>query len=59
MYIKKILLAIVFIGLAVAAYFAYYIYGVMMNSNTAFNNDIAYIYVPTLNNTTGYQSSTN
>lgn len=47
MYIKKILLAIVFIGLAIAAYFAYYVYTVMMNSNTAFNNDIAYIYVPT------------
>lgn len=47
MYIKKILLAIVFIGLAIAAYFAYYIYGVMMNSNTAFNNDIAYVYIPT------------
>ncbi|WP_372755240.1 endolytic transglycosylase MltG [Mariniflexile sp.] len=47
MYIKKILLAIVFLGLAAAAYFAYYIYGVMMNSNTAFNNEVAYIYVPT------------
>ncbi|MFD0989012.1 endolytic transglycosylase MltG [Mariniflexile jejuense] len=47
MYIKKILLAIVFIGLAIAAYFAYYIYGVMMNSNTAFNNDTAYVFVST------------
>ncbi|MDO7172862.1 endolytic transglycosylase MltG [Mariniflexile sp. AS56] len=46
MYIKKILLAIVFIGLAIAAYFAYYVYNTMMNSNTAFNNDTAYIYVP-------------
>ena len=47
MYIKKILLAIVFIGLVIAGYFAYYIYGVMMNSNTAFNNDTAYVFVPT------------
>lgn len=45
MYIKKILLAIVFIGLAVAAYFAYYVYNIMLSPNTAFNNDTAYIYV--------------
>lgn len=47
MYIKKILLAIVFIGLAVAAYFAYYVYATMFVANTNFNNDVAYIYVPT------------
>lgn len=47
MYIKKILLAIVLIGLAIAAYFAYFVYNTMMNDNTAFNNDTAYIYVPT------------
>ena len=47
MYIKKILLAIVFIGLIVASYFAYYVYKAMMDANTAFNNDVAYIYVPT------------
>ncbi|WP_100612284.1 endolytic transglycosylase MltG [Confluentibacter lentus] len=47
MYIKKILLAIVFIGLAVAAYFAYYVYNAMFVSNTNFNNDVAYVYVPT------------
>ena len=47
MYIKKILFAIALIGLAIAAYFAYYVYGVMMNSNTAFNNDTAYVFVPT------------
>ena len=47
MYIKKILLAIVFIGLAIAAYFAYYVYEAMFVSNTNFNNDVAYIYVPT------------
>ena len=47
MYIKKILLAIAVIGLAVAAYFAYFIYGAMLKPNTAFNNEEAYIYVPT------------
>lgn len=47
MYIKKILLAIVFIGLAIAAYFAYYIYNIMIHSNTAFNNDTAYVYIAT------------
>ena len=47
MYIKKILLAIVFIGLIVASYFAYYVYKTMMDANTAFNNDTAYIYIAT------------
>lgn len=45
MYIKKILLAIVFLGLGVAAYFAYFVYSTMFTPNTAFNNDEAYIYV--------------
>lgn len=45
MYIKKILWAIALIGLAVAAYFAYYVYSAMFKPNTAFNNDEAYIYV--------------
>lgn len=45
MYIKKILLAIVFIGLGVAAYFAYFVYSAMFNPNTAFNNESAYIFV--------------
>jgi UPF0755 protein len=47
MYIKKILLGIVFIGLAISAYFAYYVYNAMFVSNTSFNNDVAYVYVPT------------
>ncbi|MEW4924183.1 endolytic transglycosylase MltG [Algibacter sp. 2305UL17-15] len=51
MYIKKILWAIVLIGLAAAAYFAYYIYGAMLAPNTDFNNEEAYIYVKT---TDGY-----
>lgn len=46
MYIKKILVAISIIGLAIAAYFAYYVYGVMLKPNTAFNNKEAYVFVP-------------
>jgi UPF0755 protein len=47
MYIKKILWAIALIGLVVAAYFAYFVYGAMFKANTAFNNEEAYIYIPT------------
>ena len=47
MYIKKILVAIALMGLVVAAYFSYYVYNAMFTSNTAFNNDTAYIYVAT------------
>ncbi|WP_430467882.1 endolytic transglycosylase MltG [Winogradskyella ouciana] len=47
MYIKKILWAIALIGLVIFAVIAYYIYGAMFQPNTAFNNETAYIYVPT------------
>ncbi|TYB79643.1 endolytic transglycosylase MltG [Bizionia myxarmorum] len=47
MYIKKILWAIALLGLLVAAYLAYFVYNAMFVSNTAFNNEEAYIYVPT------------
>ncbi|HUH28844.1 endolytic transglycosylase MltG [Gelidibacter sp.] len=47
MYIRKILVAIVLIGLVVAAFIAYTIYQTMFVSNTAFNNDVAYVYIPT------------
>jgi len=47
MYIKKILITIVLIGLAVAAIVSYNIYTIMFNSNTAFNNDVAYVFIPT------------
>ena len=46
MYFKKILIAIALIGLIIAGLFANYIYGVMLVDNTAFNNNVAYIYVP-------------
>jgi UPF0755 protein len=47
MYIKKILWAIALIGLVIFAFVAYYIYSAMFQPNTAFNNETAYIYVPT------------
>lgn len=46
MYFKKILLAIVLIGLAIAAYFSYYVYTAMFAPNTAFENAEAYIFIP-------------
>ena len=45
MYIKKILLAIVLIGLIVAAFFANFVYKAMLKPNTAFNNETAYIFI--------------
>ncbi|MFI1745862.1 endolytic transglycosylase MltG [Thalassobellus sediminis] len=45
MYIKKILLAIVVIGLVAAAFFANFVYKAMLKPNTAFNNEEAYIYI--------------
>ncbi|WP_299229555.1 endolytic transglycosylase MltG [uncultured Psychroserpens sp.] len=56
MYIKKILWVIALIGLVVAAYFAYYIYSAMFKPNTAFNNEEAYIYVPTNANYNGVRA---
>lgn len=46
MYIKKILWVIALIGLVITAYFAYYIYSAMFKPNTAFNNEEAYIFIP-------------
>lgn len=47
MYIKKILTVIALLGLVVAAYFAYFVYSTMFMPNTNFNNDSAFIYIPT------------
>ncbi|NNC50228.1 MAG: endolytic transglycosylase MltG [Flaviramulus sp.] len=46
MYIKKILIAIVIIGLIVAAFFANFVYKAMLKPNTAFNNEVAYVFIP-------------
>ena len=45
MYFKKILLAIALIGLAFAAYFAYFVYNAMLAPNTNFSNDEAYVFI--------------
>lgn len=47
MYFKKILLAVALLGLIIVAYFAYYIYSVMLVPNTAFENNEAFIFVST------------
>ncbi len=47
MYIKKLLWAIALIGIVIAAYFAYFVYSTMFKPITAFNNEEAYIYIPT------------
>ncbi|MBF8151399.1 endolytic transglycosylase MltG [Winogradskyella sp. F6397] len=47
MYIKKILWAVALIGLVVFGAIAYYIYGAMFSPNTNFENETAFIYVPT------------
>ncbi len=39
--------AVALIGLVVCGVFAYYIYNAMFAPNTTFNNEVAYIYVPT------------
>ena len=46
MYIKKILLAVVLIGLLIAGAFAYMVYHAFFTPNTAFNNDVANVYIP-------------
>ena len=47
MYLKKILLAVVLIGLVAMGGFAYYVYSNIFHSNTAFNNEEAHIYIAT------------
>lgn len=45
MYFKKILIAIVALGLVGMAVFAYYVNKVMFIENTAFDNETAYVYI--------------
>jgi len=47
MYIKRILLAILVIGLLAGGVFAYMVYNVFFTPNTAFNNTEAFVYIPT------------
>jgi len=46
MYIKRILLAVVFLGLIGMAIFSYFVYVNVFVPNTSFNNDEAHIYIP-------------
>ena len=46
MYIKKILVAVVLLGLVAMGGFAWYVYNTVFVSNTAFNNSEAHIYIP-------------
>ena len=45
MYIKKIVLTIVMLGILVGGYFAYKVYDVIFSPNTTFDNDIAFVYI--------------
>jgi peptidoglycan lytic transglycosylase G len=47
MYIKKILVAILLLGLVAMGVFAWYVYTTVLIPNTAFNNTEAHVYIPT------------
>ena len=44
--LKKVLVATLLLGLVIMAGFAYYVYNNVFVPNTAFNNDVAHIYIP-------------
>ncbi len=47
MYIKKLLILIAIIGLAVLGYFSYKIYNSIFSANTTFNSESVTVYIPT------------
>ena len=47
MYIRKILLLIVALGLIAGGVFAYQVYDVIFSPNTKFNNEEAFVFIPT------------
>jgi UPF0755 protein len=47
MYIKKILVAVLLLGLVFMGGFAWYVYQTFFSENTAFNNPEAHVYIPT------------
>lgn len=47
MYIRKILLAVVILGLIGLAFFSYHIYQIIFSPNTAFSEKKAIVYIPT------------
>ena len=46
MYLRKILLAIVAIGLVIGSFFVYMVYNAFFSPNTIFSNNEAFVYVP-------------
>lgn len=46
MYIKKIILFIAIIGLLVGAFFAHMVYSAVFSPNTTFNNEKAFVFIP-------------
>jgi UPF0755 protein len=46
MYLKKIVIAVLVIGFIIFGVFAYMVYGAFFTPNTAFNNDEAFVYIP-------------
>lgn len=47
MYIRKILLAVVLLGLVLLGGFSYYVYDVIFSPNTAFSEEKVSVYIPT------------
>ena len=46
MYLKKVLWAVALLGLLVCGFIAYQIYSAIFSPNTQFNNEQAYVYIP-------------
>ncbi|WP_435622660.1 endolytic transglycosylase MltG [Flagellimonas sp.] len=46
MYIRKILWIVAVLGLVVCGFFAYQIYAAIFSPNTQFNNETAYVFIP-------------
>lgn len=46
MYLKKILVFIALLGLVIGGWFAYMVYGAVFDPNTKFNNDKAFVFIP-------------
>lgn len=46
MYLKKIIVAVLAIGLVICGIFAYKVYGAFFTPNTVFNNEEAFVFIP-------------
>ncbi|NNJ88036.1 MAG: endolytic transglycosylase MltG [Eudoraea sp.] len=47
MYLRKIILAVLLLGLLIGGFFVYYVYSAFFAPNTAFQNKEAFVYIPT------------